>query len=365
MKHYLGVFLLWICLIGKAAVAGSAGASCDGMRIADLAARAGQDDVKAQELLGWCYAVGKGVKADAQQAVRWFSRAASQGSVFAQRKLGTAYAQGLGVAQDYGTAIDWLSRVVEGGHADVKLDLAKLYLEQSPRRDVARALALATPFAEKGVLDAQFLLGRIYASQLDPPDVDKALAWYRRAAERGDADAQNNLGMLYLRGKGVARNAALGNQWIRRAAMGGNPTAQFNLGVACLYGEGVARDEKQALYWLELAASQGYRHAWGELARMYGDGLGVPHNTVASAALRMLAQRGGTEDSRASATGQPGPRFTGKEREQAQRLADAMYRSKQPLETLAQFVHQAPRREKSQPPDAARAARVLPISGQK
>ena len=342
MKHYLGVFFLWICLIGKVAVAGSAGASCDGMRLADLTARAGQDDVKAQELLGWCYAVGKGVKADAQQAVRWFSRAAGQGSVFSQRKLATAYARGLGVAQDYGLAIDWLSRVVEGGHADVKLDLAKLYLEQSSRRDVARALALATPFAEKGVLDAQFLVGRIYASHLDPPDVDRALSWYRKAAERGDADAQNNLGMLYLRGKGVARNAALGNQWIRRAAMQGNPTAQFNLGVACLYGEGLAQDERQARYWFELAASQGYHHAWDELARMYGDGLGVPHNTVAAAALRMLAQRGADGGNRASVGARPDPRLTRKEREQAQGLADALFRSKQPLDTLAQFVKQVP-----------------------
>jgi len=364
MKHYLGVFFLWICLIGRAVAAGSAGASCNGMRIADLSARAAQDDIKAQELLGWCYAVGQGVKVDAQQAVRWFSRAASQGSVFAQRKLGTAYAQGLGVPQDYDTAIDWLSRVVEGGHADVKLDLAKLYLAQSPRRDVAHALALATPFAEKGVLDAQFLLGRIYASQLDPPDVDRALVWYRKAAERGNADAQNNLGMLYLRGKGVVRNAALGNQWIRRAAMGGNPTAQFNLGLACLYGAGAARDDRQARYWFELAASQGYRHAWGELARMYRDGLGVAHNTVAAAALRMLARRGADEANQAAAGDQPGSRLTRKERDQAQRLADAMLRSKQPLETLAQFVKQAPR-EKPQPPNAARAAGLLPVSGQK
>ncbi|KAL1003447.1 sel1 repeat family protein, partial [Haemophilus influenzae] len=59
-----------------------------------------QGEADAQFSLGVMYAVGRGVKQDDFEAVKWYRKAAEQGDADAQVSLGVMYAVGRGVKQD-------------------------------------------------------------------------------------------------------------------------------------------------------------------------------------------------------------------------------------------------------------------------
>jgi TPR repeat protein len=48
---------------------------------------ADRGDAKAQNSLGWCYAIGRGVAQDLSEATEWFKKAAEQGNTRAQSAL--------------------------------------------------------------------------------------------------------------------------------------------------------------------------------------------------------------------------------------------------------------------------------------
>lgn len=84
----------------------------------------------AQTNLGWMYANGLGVPADAAKAVELYRLAAVQGLARAQTNLGWMYLQGLGVGADPVEAYAWFAVAkVNGSHtAPGNLDLAETKL---------------------------------------------------------------------------------------------------------------------------------------------------------------------------------------------------------------------------------------------
>ena len=107
--------------------------------------------------------------------------------------------------------------------------------------DYAKALRILRPLAEQGDIRAQTLLGNIYAEGKGvPEDYAEAVKWYRKAAEQGDAGAV---------------------KWFRKAAEQGYAGAQYNLGTMYGNGEGVPKDSVLAYMWLNLAAAQGLKDA--------------------------------------------------------------------------------------------------------
>ena len=60
----------------------------DAEQVRALRAQAEQGDATAQYNLGVCYANGKGVEKDAEEAVKWYHKAAEQGNARAQYNLG-------------------------------------------------------------------------------------------------------------------------------------------------------------------------------------------------------------------------------------------------------------------------------------
>jgi len=74
-------------------------------------------DAKAQLQLGFCFAVGRGVKKDEQEAVQWYRRAAEGGNSRAQFDLGNCYAHGNGVGMDDAEAAKWWKLAADQGDA--------------------------------------------------------------------------------------------------------------------------------------------------------------------------------------------------------------------------------------------------------
>src|SRR5262249_44552554 len=79
-----------------------------------------QDHPRAQLNLGLMFRDGRGVSADAAQAVSWLRKAAGENLVQAQAALGAIYANGRGVPQDDGEAVTWYRLAAEQGHADAQ-----------------------------------------------------------------------------------------------------------------------------------------------------------------------------------------------------------------------------------------------------
>lgn len=74
-----------------------------------LRLRAVRGDDKAQTLLGFCYASGRGVPQSRGEAAAWYARAAAQGNADAQYLLGMAYDKGHGIERDVVQAYKWLN----------------------------------------------------------------------------------------------------------------------------------------------------------------------------------------------------------------------------------------------------------------
>jgi TPR repeat protein len=72
-------------------------------------------NANAQFELSLLYSAGKGVQANAKQALYWLKQAAAHGNVLAQSNLGVAFHRGLGVPQDNMKALVWLRIAAESG----------------------------------------------------------------------------------------------------------------------------------------------------------------------------------------------------------------------------------------------------------
>jgi len=160
---------------------------------------------------------------------------------------------------------------------------------------MAKALSLYLPLAERGNADAQFQIGSLYTN--GGPGITKddkqAVDWFSKAAEQGHMEAQTKLGFMYATGKGVAQNYHTAVYWCYKAAEQGDVISQYNLGLMYAEGQGVAKDNSLAVSWYSKAAAQGHARAQYNLGSMYANGIGVVKDNKQAADLyRKAATQG-------------------------------------------------------------------------
>lgn len=80
----------------------------DDASVKSVMARAQRGDARAQAMLGFMYANGRGVPQSYDLAVDWYLRAAEQGDPEGQYLLGLMYDKGFGVNADVVKAYKWL-----------------------------------------------------------------------------------------------------------------------------------------------------------------------------------------------------------------------------------------------------------------
>eukprot|EP00729_Bicosta_minor_P010885 gene10885-biopygen23005 len=157
----------------------------------------GRHTPAAQNILGGAYSIGKGVKQDHIETVKWYRKSAEAGYANAQCNLGAMYDTGKGVEQDHVEAAKWYRKSAEAGNADAQFNLGAMY--------------------DKGEGVEQ--------------DHVEAAKWFRKAAEAGDADAQHKLGAAYYNGKGVEQDFSKALRWVQLAAAQGVKDAVKGLDV--------------------------------------------------------------------------------------------------------------------------------------
>ena len=122
----------------------------EAFRLNRLAAEDGMHD--AVLAMGWSYLNGVGVKADENEAIRWYRMSARQGEPRAMFSLGyIAYFR-----KDYSEALTWFERALNNQHHRSNYWIGKMYWRgQGVERDRKRAQSYFAQAAQRKVKEAQ------------------------------------------------------------------------------------------------------------------------------------------------------------------------------------------------------------------
>jgi TPR repeat protein len=116
---------------------------------AQLQVSAKRGNARAQTVLGFAYATGRGVPQNFAAAVKWYRRAAAKGNSTAQYLLGLMYDHGQGVRQNKIIAHKWLILAAAGASGKERDDYARI-------RDAVASTMSATEIAEAQYLAYQW-----------------------------------------------------------------------------------------------------------------------------------------------------------------------------------------------------------------
>jgi hypothetical protein len=190
----------------------------------DLLLQAKAGNAEAQYWVGLVYEDGEGrlVPRDANEAIRWFAKAADQDYLLAESCLGLAI-----LRSNPSEGQRWLKKAADRGDVRAQLQLAVGY--------------------ERGWFGEK--------------NRDEALRWYAEAAKGDQPDAEFVLGQKYEEGDGVIQDYAVAVELYTKAAnqapdLGGAGVARRHLAELYLDGRGVAQDYVQAYKWLYIGGIQ-------------------------------------------------------------------------------------------------------------
>ncbi len=200
------------------------------------AAAAGLRD--AQYMLARCYAAGRGLYADPEEAVRWYTAAGEQGDVRAQMELGRRYKVSDGVVMNHSESFRWYAMAADAGVAEARYCLALAHLEGSGTPvNVEEGAACLRRAAEQGFAEARYLLGHdIVEGKIPAPDMSEAEQNLKQAADSGMTAAQWELAEFYARGKGGEKKPDAAYPYYLKAAKAGDTPSVLALAEAWLSG---------------------------------------------------------------------------------------------------------------------------------
>jgi uncharacterized protein len=162
---------------------------------------------EAQLDVGSILTMGRAVRQNVAEGIKWLRKSAEQDNVDAEVLLGIADVAVDG-PRDYVEAARWFRKAADRGNAEAMDDLAEMYSTGSGvTQDFSEALKLYSHAAAKGLSSAQSHLGRMYVIGSGVhQDFAEASKWYRLAADHGDVQGQEMIGLLYADGLGVPQD---------------------------------------------------------------------------------------------------------------------------------------------------------------
>eukprot|EP01064_Diplonema_japonicum_P005436 TRINITY_DN13641_c0_g1_i1.p1 TRINITY_DN13641_c0_g1~~TRINITY_DN13641_c0_g1_i1.p1 ORF type:complete len:904 (+),score=177.37 TRINITY_DN13641_c0_g1_i1:37-2748(+) len=182
---------------------------------------------------GLKYFIGLGTKANFEEAVRWFKKAASGDCHKAWNMLGVVYAEDRrGIAKDIDHAMEQFSIATSLGSAAAPHNMGCILYDQG-RDSRAAAIRRWHVAAGLGHVAAQYRLGYalLNSGNSTRQEAEEGLQWLKRSAAAGHAKALYCLGKREL--KTETKKAT---ELIRKAADQGLVEAQHSLGVILFCG---------------------------------------------------------------------------------------------------------------------------------
>ena len=234
--------------------------------ICKKAAEAG--NAEAQCNLGYCYAKGRGCKADPKEAFYWYKKAVDNGDGMAAWSLGTYYESGDGITlKDDQAAFKYYKLSAEYGCRYGMASLAHCYdygigVAADRRKAVDIYKNLSDDKAYEFSATSAFLVGMHYylcdeygMGKGWKPDYAEAMKWFRKSAEQNLPEAMGMIGECYKEGYGVEKNWEEAIRWYRKAADFGDTESMWNLGMCYENGAMVEKSVDNAIYWYKKGAS--------------------------------------------------------------------------------------------------------------
>lgn len=165
-------------------------------------------------------------------------------------------------------AIKLLEPYAEDDYAPAQYELATIYLDYGPRKDIEKGLALMHKAADNNNTDALFYLALSYTEgDIVKKDLVKAYNLTKKAAYDKLLSAEFNLAVMYANGQGTAVDNTQAIRWYKKAANKGYVLAQFNLALMYYEGKGVTQSNYWSYIWNTVAAKKGYKDA--ETSRLH------------------------------------------------------------------------------------------------
>ena len=292
-----------------------------------------QDDVSAQNTIGFMYMMGKGVTKDRDLALYWLKKAAESGSSEAMYHIGDMYENSqCFMEQDMKEAVRWYTMSADAGDSDAMYSLAGIhmmektkyfslsksakYLEsaaelghgeaqhqigmmyaygaQGVKRDVEKAMHYLQASCEAGVQQAMVDYANMrFEGEVLPKDVDVAAKWFEKAANSCNGYAQYALACMYGNGYHFEQSDEMAAKWFREAAEMGEVNSQYCLGCFCYEGRGMEKDPREAAVWFGQAADQGHPGAKAFLGMFTVTGTGVEKDVGAGMKLLLESAEAG------------------------------------------------------------------------
>lgn len=192
-----------------------------------------QGDPEIWNDLGTLYLCGHGVEANAEEAFRWFSKAADANDASAMFNLCCMCEDG----KDYDKALYWQFKAAECGH-------------------ITAQYGLGCQYEHGGTVE---------------PDDSEAFYWYLQAAERGHPVATLVVARLSWGDHDFPEGDNLAYDWYRKQALAGHDWAQWFLARANRYGGGIEQNDIEAISWFRMMAVSGHAEAQYELAELLAE----------------------------------------------------------------------------------------------
>ena len=211
--------------------------------------------VQAQTDLGGIYLEGgkEGIRANGQEAYRWFSQAAAQGSKEALYYMGLILQRGMDMPKDADKALEHWREAAAAGVAEAQfaLGMTLAVTQENTREGVEWITKAAGASAPKLAAQAACALGNIYATGRPglPRNMAEAARWYELAAQGGDAAAQLVYAIMLLEGNPVPQDTTQGMSYLRLSAGQDNPQAIALLINLLRNGGGGEQAEQEAEAW--------------------------------------------------------------------------------------------------------------------
>ena len=250
-------------------------------RLGRMLLAASQGNANAQHDLGRAYHEGNlGLNADAEEAYRWYVKAAKNGQIEAENVLGVFYAEGIFVEKNIEEAIKWYRIAALSGNEVAQSNLGnKYYFGEGVEKDLSQAVKWWRLAADQGYDNAQVRLGNCYydGEGVDQ-DYEKAVKLYEQAVDQDNDWAQIRLAECYRDGKGVEKDIEKCIKLLEQAAENNSTDAMCELAKMYDYGEFVDANPEKAFYYAKIGAEKGDKICLWNLARYYKKGIGCEVN---------------------------------------------------------------------------------------
>ncbi|MBP3437313.1 MAG: SEL1-like repeat protein [Clostridia bacterium] len=234
-----------------------------------LCVRAG--NVNANYHLACCYAEGRGVEKDPEEARRRFAIAADEGkSTEAMMKLADYMLHGIGGEVDKEGGVAYYERAADQGEAEAAYLLAQEY-HHGENSDMGmayrwyeRASAMHHEKAKQEFAILTEKISILYENAISAQqaeEYEKAIKLYTLAAKLGHANSCYRLAQMFQNGIGTKKNMRSAVHYYKEATKQGHLGAVYCLGVCYFKGDGVVCDYAVANRLLTIAAKQNYGDA--------------------------------------------------------------------------------------------------------